>query len=124
MELSQIVNYSYRKIKKTKEEIDKYIKDFRQRRKESCLNTILLTWIKEWIFSEKGLYGDTVRHSGKIRMNDDLNFNYEEKIDTDMHESGHTEWEYETREKTKVRREILFPEKRDYKVGLVPEYRV
>ena len=116
----------YKRVKDSYERIrEKYLEGFRQERRESFWKTIPLTQV-EWFpnSGNEGLYGYTYRLSGKIAMNERLKGDYSEKIDTDMHESGHTNDEHETREKTKLRMRWLFPEEKDYLVGLVLRYEV
>lgn len=106
-----------------KEPGEEYLEKFRQARKKSFWNNIPWTEL-EWFSGFKGLYGYTIRQSGKIGMNKELEFDEKEKIDTDIHESLHTNDERETKYLTEELIKVLFPEAKRYKAKAVPEYRV
>jgi len=93
-----------------------YLDRFRKQRRESFLNTLPAPQI-EWFpkSGNEGLYGWTyLPTDGKIRLREDLKYNPEQKTKTDLHESGHTNCELETRLLTDERMSILFPEMMKY----------
>ena len=68
----------------------------------------------------EGLYGWTLKNKdGKVHIRDDL-YGFR-KLETDLHECGHTEWEYETRRRTDEKMKIMFPEVERYQTK-PPEY--
>lgn len=91
----------YRKMKD-------YLEKARQQRHQSFWNTIPLTQI-EWFpkSSHEWLYGYTYLSSKKIALREDLQGNYAKKEETDIHESLHTNNEYETRKITEWILKIL-----------------
>ena len=62
----------------------------------------------------EGLYGYTFRLSGLINAREDLPLNPSKDEETKIHESIHTNDEYETRGLTKIIMETNPPPKRDY----------
>ena len=68
----------------------------------------------------EGLYGFTFR-DGKVNWREDLHS--ERKLETDVHESGHTPDEQETRYRVEEKMRALFPTKKNYDFG-PKEYRV
>ena len=91
---------------------DDYLQRFRQSRKDPhCVapSTTLRTFPRQ---GNEGLYGFTLRLSGIVYRREDLT--WIKKIETDLHESGHTNDEYETRRRTEEKMKAMFPEKEKY----------
>ncbi|MFC1801482.1 hypothetical protein ACFLZB_03380 [Nanoarchaeota archaeon] len=87
-----MINDAYKKVK------EKYLEAVRLAKEDF---TNLLPWRQvEWFpnSGNEGLYGWTYMPTdGKINLNDKLQADYLEKFKTDVHESGHTQDERETR---------------------------
>ncbi|MBI2572551.1 hypothetical protein HYV86_01715 [Candidatus Woesearchaeota archaeon] len=69
----------------------------------------------------QGLYGFTYRGTSQVHLRDDLSDKL--KIEVDLHECGHTPDEYETRRRTDLKLESMFPTQERYHTK-PPEYRV
>ena len=92
---------------------DNYLERFRQSRRDPhrfTPATTLRTFPRQ---GNEGLYGFTFRLSGIVYRREDLT--WFKKIETDLHESGHTNCEYETRRRTEERMKCLVQEEEKYK---------
>ena len=70
----------------------------------------------------ESLYGWTHRHKdGKVHLRDDLQGL--QKLETDLHECGHTPDEYETRRRTEWKMECMLPKEERYKTK-PPVYKI
>lgn len=76
----------------------KYLERFRIDREDfsKFLPAPLINWFPN--SGNEGLYGWTLwPNDGRINLNENLNTDERQKNKTDIHESGHHEWEYGTR---------------------------
>lgn len=104
------------------EEIGKYIADVRKR-KEDFTNLVPWRQVERFpLHGNRGLYGFTYRHEGKIHIREDLDQAPHKKTETDLHESIHTPNERETRYLTAWMLEHLFPDVETYQKGKPPKY--
>lgn len=68
----------------------------------------------------QGLYGFTYRGTGQVHLREDLTDKF--KMEVDLHECGHTPDEYETRRRTDMKLESMFPTFEKYRTQ-PPQYR-